>query len=191
MSAAKPNVPVRERILDCAAELFYRDGIRATGIDRVIAEAGVAKMSLYNHFAGKDELVLAFLERRDEKWMNWLKERVEREPPTDKRLTAVFDALHEWFASKDFRGCAFINASVEYADEKSAVAGAALRHKARLRDFLELTARGARMRKPDELAWSLLLLIEGAIVTAQMQGHPAAAKRARKAAATLMGQHAY
>jgi AcrR family transcriptional regulator len=191
MPKVESPAPVRERILDCAATLFYRDGIRATGIDRVIAEAGVAKMSLYNHFAGKDELVLAFLERRDEKWMLWLKTRVDAERSPDKRLVTVFDALHEWFASRDFRGCAFINASVEYADEKSAATTAALRHKARLRDFLESTARAARMRKPDELAWSLLLLVEGAIVTAQMEGRPDAAKRARRAAVTLIGQHAY
>jgi AcrR family transcriptional regulator len=191
MPETKEAVPVRQRILDCAAELFYRDGIRATGIDRVIAEAGVAKMSLYKHFASKDELVLAFLERRDDKWMTWFRERVERERSPDKRLVAAFDALHEWFSSDEFRGCAFINASVEYADTRNAATAIALRHKARLRDFLELTARSARMRKAEELAWSLLLLVEGATVTAQMEGRPDAANRARKAAITLIGQHAY
>lgn len=185
------DTPVRERILDCAAALFYRDGIRATGIDRIIADAGVAKMSLYNQFGSKDELVLAFLEQRDARWMEWLEKRVALERAPDKRLAALFEAMHEWFSSADFRGCAFINASVESADEKSPATQVALRHKARLRQFIEALARAARMRKPDELSWALLLLIEGAIVTAQMEGRPDAARRAKKAALTLLGQHAY
>jgi AcrR family transcriptional regulator len=191
MPQAKPALPVRERILDCAADLFYRDGIRATGIDRVIAEAGVAKMSLYNHFTGKDELVLAFLERRDDRWMEWLQQRVGRERAPEKQLVVLFDALHEWFSSPEFRGCAFINASIEYADDQSAVTGIALRHKSRLRHYIEGIARAARLRKTDELAWSILMLIEGATVTAQMEGKPEAARRAKRAAATLIDQHAY
>jgi AcrR family transcriptional regulator len=185
------DISVKERILDCAAGLFYRDGIRATGIDRIIAEAGVAKMSLYNQFGSKDELVLAFLQRRDARWMDWLEKRIALERVADKRLVAVFDAMHEWFSSEDFRGCAFINASVEAANGKSAITQSALRHKARLRQFIETLARAAKLRKPEELAWSLLLLVEGAIVTAQMEGKPDAARRAKKAAMTLISQHAY
>jgi AcrR family transcriptional regulator len=103
----------RERILDAASAAFYRRGIRAVGVDSVIADADVAKATLYRHFPSKDALVQAFLERRDERWRAWFADAVERlaPDPADRPL-AAFDALGEWFGSEDFRGCAFINAAV-------------------------------------------------------------------------------
>src|SRR2546425_317876 len=94
----------RQRILDTAAELFYREGVQGVGVDRIAAESGLAKMTLYYHFKSKDELVVAWLRRRDEEWMSWLESAVERRDGT--RLLGVFDALREWFETPGFRGCA-------------------------------------------------------------------------------------
>src|SRR5512146_2036779 len=96
----------RERILATAAELFYREGVRAVGVGRIADEAQVAKMSLYYHFRSKDDLVVAWLERRDTAWMGWLEGAVES---AGGGVLAVFDALREWFEQPDFRGCAFVN----------------------------------------------------------------------------------
>jgi len=182
-----PPSDVRERILATASELFYANGIRATGVDTIIAASGVAKASFYRHFPSKDDLVLAFLERRDALWRDWLRESVERlaTDPADRPL-AVFDALAERFARKDFRGCAFINSMIELADREHVGHIAAATHKSRVRDYLEsLLARASR---PDArpLADELLLLIDGAIVSAVREGSPEPARRARAIAARLL-----
>jgi AcrR family transcriptional regulator len=108
--AAPGRAPARERILDTAYELFSHNGIRAVGIDRIVAESGVAKMSLYHHFPSKDDLVLAFLELRMERWTRgWLEAEIERRAETPReRLLAVFDVFDEWFHESDFEGCSFI-----------------------------------------------------------------------------------
>jgi AcrR family transcriptional regulator len=177
----------RERILQTASDLFYKEGIRAVGIDRIIAKAGVAKMTLYNHFASKDELVVEFLKRRDERWMASFRESVERRTRNpQRRLLAVFDALEEWFQSDDFRGCAFINASAELADRHHPAHNVALEHKARLRAYILDLAKAAKVPSPKKLADRLFLLVEGAIVTALMEGHSGSARQARQAATTLL-----
>ncbi|MGT2433728.1 TetR/AcrR family transcriptional regulator [Cupriavidus basilensis] len=103
----------RERILDTAARLFYQDGLRATGIDKIIAESGVAKMSLYRHFASKNELISAFLDRRHDNWMAWFEQDVEARFAATPGLEVIADALADWFTDGEFRGCAFINAVAE------------------------------------------------------------------------------
>ncbi len=118
----------RDHLVDTALELFIRDGFHATGIDKILAESGVAKMTLYKHFKSKDELILSALRRRDEHFRNWFMRAVEsraREPR--QRLLAIFDALDEWFSGRDFNGCMFINASAEFArpDDPIHVAGQA------------------------------------------------------------------
>ncbi len=119
----------RERVLDAASELFYREGIRAVGIDTIIARAGVAKMTFYHHFKSKDLLVVEFLRRRDERWRRWLAETVERlSPDPRERPLAIFDALAGRFANPDYRGCAFINTVAETADPGHAARHAVLEH---------------------------------------------------------------
>jgi AcrR family transcriptional regulator len=172
---------LRERILDTAADLFYREGVRAVGVDRIAAEAGVAKMTLYYHFRSKDELVAAWLRRRDEEWMAWLEAAVERRG--GNRLLGVFDALHEWFERSDFRGCAFINTHAELGWSNPAAGEVIESHKRRLSEFLERVAREEGAAEPEALSRELLLLVEGAIVTASIQRDPAAADRAREVAA--------
>src|SRR5262252_6599782 len=107
----------RQRILETADRLFYQDGLRAVGIDRIIAEANVAKMSLYNHFPSKDDLILAVLKYREEGVLEFFRSAMERHGKKAKNpLRAFFAALKEWFQAPDFRGCAFQNAAIELAD---------------------------------------------------------------------------
>src|SRR5215475_206873 len=107
----------RQRILGAADRLFYQNGIRAVGIDRIIAEAGVAKMTLYAHFPSKDDLILAVLRYREECVLGFFRSAIEKhEKRKQDRLRAFFSALKEWFESPGFRGCAFINAALALAD---------------------------------------------------------------------------
>src|SRR3954466_2513091 len=103
MTSTSVTPPPRQRILHTAHDLFYRDGIRATGIDRVIAESGVAKVTFYRQFASKDDLILAFLEYRHERWMTWFTQALARH---GGRTSAIAPALAEWFSGPDYRGCA-------------------------------------------------------------------------------------
>lgn len=177
----------RERILDAASLAFYREGIRAVGVDAVIADAGVAKATLYRHFPSKDALVQAFLERRDRRWRAWFTETiVRRAPDPDDRPLAVFDALGEWFGSDDFRGCAFINAAVEITDPDHPARGAVRTHERLLAEHLVLLCEEAGLANARAAAAGLLLLVEGAIVCALIEGDATSAVRARAAARALL-----
>ncbi len=179
----------RERILDAASASFYREGIRAVGVDSVIADAGVAKATLYRHFPSKDALVLAFLERRDGRWRAWFAEAVERiSPEPADRPLAVFDALAEWFSSDDFRGCAFLNAAAEIADPAHPARGAVRLHEERLAEHLGAICAEAGLAEPAAAAADLFLLVEGAIVCALVEGTADPAARARAAAARLLSR---
>jgi AcrR family transcriptional regulator len=184
-TTARP--PARERILDAASAAFYRRGIGAVGVDAVVAEAGVAKATLYHHFRSKDDLVVAFLRRRDTRWRDWLRGAVERlAPDPGARPLAVFDALGEWFASEDFRGCAFINAAAEIADPAHPARATVEDHKRLLGEYLGELLREAGAADPEADAGALLLLVEGAIVSALIEQDPAPAHRARLAAARIL-----
>lgn len=187
MSTRSPSA--RERILDAASASFYREGIRAVGVDSVIADAGVAKATLYRHFPSKDALVLAFLERRDARWRAWFVEAVERVAPDPRdRPLAVFNALGEWFASDEFRGCAFLNAAAEIADPSHPARGAVRLHEERLAAHLRAICDGAGLPDPAAAAADLFLLVEGAIVCALVEGAAEPAVRARAAAARLLSR---
>src|ERR671911_3197622 len=117
----RPGAP-RERVLDTAYELFSRRGIRAVGIDEVVARAGVAKATLYRHFPSKNDLVLAFLERREQRWTReWVEAEARRRGSTPElRLLAIFDLFDEWFRDSDFEACSFINVLLELGCEDPA-----------------------------------------------------------------------
>jgi AcrR family transcriptional regulator len=184
---AKPGkIDSRQRILDTAAQLFYREGVRGVGVDRIAAESGVAKMTLYHHFRSKDELVEAWLQRRDQEWMNWLEDAVDRR---GSRLITVFDALREWFEKPDFRGCAFINAHAELGSSNAAAAEIVTAHKRSFVEYLASLARLEGAAAPESLARELLLLVEGAIVTASIQGDARVADDARSAGAKVIAAH--
>jgi AcrR family transcriptional regulator len=164
-------VPARERILETALRLFYADGVRATGIDRIIAESGVAKMSFYRHFPSKSDLVCAFLEARHERWMAWFTTRVTALSAGNARaLPVVANALAEWFEQPDFRGCAFINVMVETVDSDARERVIAARHKDELLARLVALAERDGLRDPRLSGRLALLIMEGAIVRAHMTG---------------------
>jgi len=177
----------RERILDSAYELFSRKGIRAVGVDRVIAESGVAKMTLYRNFASKDELVLEFLRRREERWTRaWLQGEVERRA-TDpaERLLAIFDVFDAWFRRSDFEGCSFINVLLEFADTASPVRQASIAHLATIRAYLQGLATDAGATDPEDFARRWHILMKGSIVAAG-EGDQDAARRAQEVGKLLL-----
>ena len=170
----------RERILDTAYDLFSHNGIGSVGIDRIIAEATIAKATLYRHFPSKEELVLAFLELREQRWTHeWLETQAESIAHTpQERVLVVFDALDEWFHSPDFEGCSFIKTLLEIDEPDSPIHRAAARHLAEVRRKLQLYAEQAGAREPEEMSYQLQVLMMGAIVSAS-RGDLEAARRAR------------
>jgi AcrR family transcriptional regulator len=167
-SAAEPT-PARARILETALRLFYAHGTRAVGIDRIIAESAVAKMSFYNHFPSKADLVAAFLEERHARWMTWFRARLDaRRANPGAELAAVADVLREWFAAPDFHGCAFINILAETDRSSRRERDIANRHKDELLALLVERAKADRAARPAEVGRLALIVVEGAIVRAQM-----------------------
>jgi AcrR family transcriptional regulator len=159
---------VRGRVLQAAYGLFCREGINAVGIDRIVAEAGVAKMSLYRHFRSKDELVLAVLDLREKLWrVDWLEAEVERRaPPGKARLLAIFELFDEWFRRDDYEGCLFINTLLEVHDRGNPIHAAAAEKRARIRELLRRWAEEAGIADTDTFAWEYQMLMNGAIVAA-------------------------
>jgi AcrR family transcriptional regulator len=180
----------RDRILDTAYELFSRHGTRAVGVDRIIAESGIAKMTLYRNFPSKDDLILAFLERRDELWTRaWLQAETHRRGTTAaQRLLAIFDTFEDWFARADFEGCAFINVMLELDDRDNPVRQATVRHLATIRGFVRDLATEAGIEDTDGFARQWHILMKGCIVTAA-EGDVAAAARARQLGTLLLEHH--
>lgn len=177
----------REQLIDSAVEVFYRDGFNATGIEKVLSDAGVAKMTLYHHFRSKDELILAALRRRDERFRNWLVRTIEGSAKDPRqRLLAVFDALEEWFLGPDFHGCMFINAAAEFGDIADPIHATAAEHKRLVGNYLEALAADAGATKPHQLAQQISLLVDGAVVAAHVSGDPGVAKTARATAEVLV-----
>jgi AcrR family transcriptional regulator len=177
----------RTRILEAAYELFSRHGIHAVGIDRIIAEAPVAKATLYHHFASKEDLVCAFLEMRQRRWtVEWLQTEVEARASTGKRrVLAVFEALDEWFNRPDFEGCAFITTLLQSSDAAGPIHQATVRHLEVIRSLLERYAEEAHLARPADVACQLQILMMGAIVSAG-RGDIAAARRTRLLAELLL-----
>jgi AcrR family transcriptional regulator len=176
----------RERILSAAYGLFQRFGTRAVGIDRIIADSGVAKMSLYRHFRSKQALVEAFMERREERWtLAWLKADVEaRSDDPRERLLAVFDVFDGWFHKKSFEGCSFINVLLEYPPA-SPLHDRAAEHLANIRAFLTELAEAAGLDDAARFAATWHILMKGSIIAAG-EGNRDAARHARAAAEAVL-----
>lgn len=166
------DLPPRERLLHTAHRLFYREGIRATGIDKVIAESGVTKVTFYRHFPSKNDLICAYLEYRHVLWMGWFADALQRHGRAKKGLAALPPALGEWFDRADFRGCAFINSVSELGDTVPEVNSIARRHKQDMVDLLATLLPPAATQAQDaQDAQALALVVEGAIVRVQL-GEP-------------------
>ena len=187
-AGARPSA--RERILDTAYVLFSRHGTRAVGVDRIIAECGIAKMTLYRNFPSKDDLILAFLERRDELWTRaWLQAETQRRGSTPaERLLAIFDTFEGWFAQADFEGCSFINVMLEVVEPESPVRQATVRHLADIRTFVSDLAEEAGIQDTDGFARQWHILMKGSIVSAA-EGDLEAAARAKQLGGLLLAHH--
>ncbi|SAK50956.1 TetR family transcriptional regulator [Caballeronia catudaia] len=175
-STALPNAadPAPDaRILHTAHDLFYRDGIRATGVDRVIAESGVAKKTFYRYFPSKDDLIVAFLDFRHDNWMTWFRDALARHGGT---LNALVPALAEWLGSESYRGCAFINSVVEVGATLPQAVDISRRHKRDMTAAIRALMPASRTAKAD--AQALALAVDGAIVAAQFADSPADALKA-------------
>jgi AcrR family transcriptional regulator len=163
------SAEVRDRILRTASTLFYQRGVRAVGVDLVVEEAGVAKTSLYRHFGTKDDLIAAFLEREDEDFWNYWN-RVTELHKTDPvaELEAHLDWIAERVGRPNYRGCPQLNVAAEFPDSDHPARRVASAHKQELRQRLKGIAQRLRVKRPDELAGQLSLLVNGAFVSAQV-----------------------
>ncbi len=186
VTAASPRKrPARDRLLDAADRLFYEEGVHAVGIDRVLEQSGVAKGSLYYNFGSKDDLVRTYLRNRHAKWAARIdSELATAATPADKIL-AVFDTLGDLFGQPGFRGCAFVNAAAE-APAGSAEELAAQDFRLWLHELFATLLTEAGYREVGKLTVQLILLYDGANISAQMDHNPAVARAARDAAASLL-----
>jgi AcrR family transcriptional regulator len=176
----------KAHLVQTALDLFHRDGFHATGIDKILKESGVAKMTLYNHFRSKEDLILAALEERDRRFGQWFRSELDKAADTPKeKLLAAFDVLELWFRG-DFHGCMFINAAAEFADKNDDIHHLAGDHKQQMLSHITELARAANVPDPETLAYQLKLLIEGAIVMAHVCQDTGAARKAKVAARTLL-----
>lgn len=187
MPASVSTLSKRDQLMATAWRLFYRDGYRIVGIDTILAEAGVAKMTLYNHFSSKEELIIAILEKRDQELRDSIVATVTAAGKSPaKRLLAVFDWLETWFGSSDYRGCAFIRALSEYPEPDHPIHQTAWRHKLAVQEMLTDLCAAAGARAPRTLAETLSVIIDGAIVAAHATRSPAPAAAARATASILL-----
>ena len=180
----------KEELIDKALDVFYREGFHATGMDRLVAVTGLSKTSMYKHFKTKEDLILATLERRHKHLKALIIDRTEAlADRPEKRLIAAFDSLREWIAGGRFQSCMFIKASSEYQDPAHPIHKISADHKRMLQDYFVVQAKAAGARNPEQLGHQLMLLQEGAIVTAHLHGGSEAADDA-KAAAEVLVSHA-
>ena len=178
--------PAQQRILDAAFRLFYARGLRAVGVDLLIAESGVAKATFYKHFPGKDDLVLAYLDRVDEVWSGQLHAAAAAagDDPADQ-LVGLFDALGSACRREGYRGCAFLNAAAESVPG-TPVHIRTVAHKQEVRAWVRGLAAEAGATDPDGLARSLTLLLDGGLASGALDADPAVADQARRTAQQLV-----
>jgi AcrR family transcriptional regulator len=176
----------RERILDTAFRLFYAKGIRAVGVDLIIAESGVAKATFYKHFPAKDDLVVAYLDKVDGVWTGQLREAAEAAGPEPaQQLVGLFDALRSACRREGYRGCAFINAAAE-SQPGTAVHDRTIAHKDAVLEWVHGLAQRAGASDPANLARSLTLLLDGGLASGSLDASPEAPEAAQATARTLV-----
>ncbi len=177
----------RDQLLETAAELFYRNGCHTTGIDRLLAEAGVAKMTLYKHFKSKENLVLAVATRLNDQLREEFEQVAEQRKLSPRgQLLALVDLLQEWCQRPDFCGCPMVNLAVQYPDPKHPIHQAAAENKRFRIDYISDLARRAGAKDPQRLATEIVLLLEGAVVMVQTTGDGALVERAREGIGKLV-----
>lgn len=188
-AAAGRESPVRERILATAYDLFARRGIRDVGINELVDRAGITKATLYRHFPSKDDLVVAFLELREQRWTRgWVEAEARRRGGTpQEQLLAIFDQFDEWFHRDDFEACSFINVLLELGASHPA-GRASIEHLETIRSVVRQLADEAGLSDSDSFARSWHILMKGSIVSAA-EGDPNAAQRAKAMARRLIEDH--
>ncbi|WP_461175090.1 TetR/AcrR family transcriptional regulator [Arthrobacter sp. Z1-9] len=177
------------RIMSVAYELFSRRGVRDVGVNELIERSGVAKATFYRHFPSKDLLVLAFLEQRDKQWTMdlILSEALRRHSTPREQLLAIFDVFGEWFQREDFEGCSFAKVLLEMGPGHP-LGQASISYLTKMRGHIQAAAEEAGLVRPEEFAYSLLVLMKGAILQA-LEGDLQAAKRAQQMAVWLIEHH--
>ena len=180
----------RDRIMETASALFYAEGIHAVGVDRVVRDSGVAKATLYQHFRSKEELVAACLRQRSADWRRHVAEPVLLKAGLPAaRVGRVFDALGRSASEPEFRGCPFINAAAEFPGQNGPVAEVIQSHRAQVRElFAELVAPlpSSSGRRRRELVDQLVLLYDGAMISAQLDRKSKPYRSAKAAVARLL-----
>lgn len=175
----------REQLIITAQNLFAREGYHATGIDRILAESGVAKMTLYKHFRSKDELILAVLEQRGQATLDDLHQLRAALPPREA-LLGSFDGLHAWIHRSDFCGCSFINAAAEFHAHDHPIHRQAAAFKAAFAEHFRELLQALEVPQAQALAAQLQFLLEGALSMAHVQGPGDQALQAKAAAQVLL-----
>jgi AcrR family transcriptional regulator len=176
----------RVQLVDTALDLFDRYGFHAVGIDKILSEAGLAKMTLYHHFASKEALIVEALAKRDATFRGKFAAANAGAAPGRAELLAMFDAVEAWTREPSFRGSLFDKAAAEYGEKDHPVKKAVLAHKAWLFGEVRRAAAASGAADPVKLAAELFLLVEGAVLAAAVTGDRSAARRAKAAAETLI-----
>ena len=177
----------RDRLIETAICLFNRHGFHATGVDRIVAVAKVAKKTLYAHFPSKEDLILAALSRKRAAFADkFLPTVLAQSDDPRERLLSLFELAKSWFSDPDFYGCIFVNAAVEYSEPGHPINTCARDFKTLLRGFAREQAAAGGAQDPDRLADQIALLFEGATTVAQVSARPAAATTAKEIAAQLI-----
>jgi AcrR family transcriptional regulator len=182
----------RDRLIDAASDLFYTTGFQAVGLDHIIRTVGITKTAFYKHFPGKDELILAVLERRDRQdiadAIAFMQHHGGRDPRA--QILALFDLLAEWFARPDFRGCFFMNAATEFANPNDPIHRAAAAHGQHLASQILLRAQAAGVPDPEGTTKQLMLVLSGAIAARHAGGVIDSATTGRRTAEALLAPRA-
>lgn len=177
----------RQQILETASQLFYQKGIQNVGINEIITTSGVAKRTLYRHFASKDELIEEVMKHRATQWLRWFETAVQNRGNNAKeKLLATFDVLREWYASPDFRGCPFINAVLEIADASHPAHEISVKVRESIRMQIEQLAKQAGVKDASSFSQQYLLLIGGASLMATIEGFSGGANYAQQALTILI-----
>ncbi|MDH5692011.1 MAG: TetR/AcrR family transcriptional regulator [Gammaproteobacteria bacterium] len=177
----------RDKLIETAKDLFYKNGYRATGIDQILAEAGVSKPTMYKYFRSKDELIIASLKLWDAELRQSMEKKLEESggKPLDK-LLKVFDLMKDWMESPKFNGCMAISASIEYPEKESPIHAEAASQKNRLASYFEKLLSEAQIPGAHEVSEQIILIVEGAVVNAHLNKNSRAAINAKQLVETLL-----
>ncbi len=180
---------VRERIIETACRLFYSQGYNRTGINQIIKEAQVAKASLYQHFASKDELCVTYLRRRHQRWFDELYPFVEQGKTPEERLELTFRYLREWLAREDYTGCSFSNILAENPQDRDLILAEVRSYNREMRLHFQNIARALQLPDSDQMADRLMLLFDGAISQSRILKNEEPIQTAKQTALSLLRFH--